>query len=162
VMYMEIARRLHMPVFGIGLPRHFILEFNDGNYATYIDPFNGGRAITAQECFALAGAQVADPLLLQRATPKQIAMRMLQNLQGVYVRTHDFEKAVATLDLLLLGAPEIAPWYKRRGMMSLELGRHHAARQDLQKYLELEPDAADREAIRKQLQAIHLWLAQMS
>jgi regulator of sirC expression with transglutaminase-like and TPR domain len=162
VMYMEIARRLHMPVFGIGLPRHFILEFNDGNYATYIDPFHGGRTITAQECFALAGAQVADPLLLQRATPKQIAMRMLQNLQGVYVRAHNFEKAVAVLDLLLLGAPEIAPWYKRRGMMSLELGRHHAARQDLLKYLELEPDAADRDEIRKQLQAIHLWLAQMS
>ena len=105
---------------------------------------------------------MADPLLLQRATPKQIAMRMLQNLQGVYVRTHDFEKAVAVLDLLLLGAPEIAPWYKRRGMMSLELGRHHAARQDLLKYLELEPDAADRDEIRKQLQSIHLWLAQMS
>lgn len=162
VLYMEIARRLHMPVFGIGLPRHFVLEFNDGNFSTYIDPFNGGRQITAQECFALAGAQVADPALLERATPKQIAMRMLQNLQGVYVRTHDFERAIATLDLLLLGAPEMAPWYKRRGLMALELGRHHAARQDLLKYLELEPDAADRDAIRKQLQSIHLWLAQMS
>jgi regulator of sirC expression with transglutaminase-like and TPR domain len=46
--------------------------------------------------------------------------------------------------------------------MALDLGRHHAARRDLQKYLELEPDAADRDAIRKQLQSIHLWLAQMS
>jgi regulator of sirC expression with transglutaminase-like and TPR domain len=110
----------------------------------------------------LAGAQVADPILLQRATPKQIAMRMLQNLHGVYLRTRDFEKAIATLDLLLLGAPGIAQWYKRRGVMALDLGRHHAARRDLQKYLELEPDAADRDAIRKQLQSIHLWLAQMS
>ena len=162
VMYMEIARRLHMPVFGIGLPRHFVLEFNDGNFSTYIDPFNGGRQITAQQCFALAGAQVADPLLLQRANPKQIAMRMLQNLHGVYIRSHDLEKAVATLDLLLLGAPDMAQWYKRRGVMALELGRHHAARRDLLKYLELEPGAADRDAIRKQLQSIHLWLAQMS
>ena len=39
VLYMEIARRLQMPVFGIGLPRHFVFEFNDGNYATYIDPY---------------------------------------------------------------------------------------------------------------------------
>ena len=51
---------------------------------------------------------MANPQLLQRATPKQIAMRMLQNLQGVYVRTHDFDRAVTVLDLLLLGAPEIA------------------------------------------------------
>jgi regulator of sirC expression with transglutaminase-like and TPR domain len=162
VMYMEIARRLHMPVFGIGLPRHFVLEFNDGNFATYIDPFRGGRAITAEECFALAGAKVADPILLQRSTPKQIAMRMLQNLHGVYLRTQDSEKAIATLDLLLQGAPEIASWYKRRGMLSLELKRYHAARRDLLKYLELEPDATDREAIQQQLQAIHLWLAQVS
>ena len=162
VMYMEIARRLQMPVFGIGLPRHFVLEFNDGNFAAYIDPFHGGRTITAQECFALAGAKIADPLLLQRATPKQIAMRMLQNLHGVYLRAGDHEKAVATLDLLLRGAPEIPAWYKRRGVLSLELKRYHAARLDLSKYLELEPEAADRDAIHKQLQAIHLWLAQVS
>ena len=161
-MYMEIARRLHMPVFGIGLPRHFILEFNDGKFATYIDPFNSGRMLTTDECFALAGAKVADPLLLQRATPKQIAMRMLQNLHGVYLRSHDHEKAIATLDLLLEGAPEIAPWYKRRGVLSLELKHYHAARRDLMKYLELEPEASDRETIQKQLQAIHLWLAQVS
>jgi regulator of sirC expression with transglutaminase-like and TPR domain len=162
VMYMEIARRLHMPVFGIGLPRHFVLEFNDGNFATYIDPFHGGRIISAQECYALAGAKVADPILLQRATPKQIAMRMLQNLQGVYLRAGDHQKAVSTLDLLLLGAPEIGSWYKRRGLLSLELKRYHAARRDLVKYLELEPEATDRDAIQKQLHAIHLLLAQVS
>jgi regulator of sirC expression with transglutaminase-like and TPR domain len=104
VMYMEIARRLAMPVFGIGLPRHFVIQFDDGNFSTYIDPFNGGRAISARECFALAGASVADPLLLQRASKKQIAMRMLQNLRGVYLRRRDWARAVVTLDLLLIGA----------------------------------------------------------
>ena len=56
VMYMEIARRLQMPVFGIGLPRHFVLQFDDGNYSTYIDPFNGGRTITARDCFRAGGS----------------------------------------------------------------------------------------------------------
>jgi regulator of sirC expression with transglutaminase-like and TPR domain len=162
VMYMEIARRLRMPVYGIGLPRHFVLEFNDGNYATYIDPFHGGRQISAGECYALAGAQIADPAMLQRVSPKQIAMRMLQNLHGVYLRVHDSEKAVTTLDLLLSGAPQTAAWYKRRGMLSLELRRYQAARRDLVRYLELEPEASDRDEIRKQLQEIHRWLAQVS
>src|SRR5580704_1662167 len=67
VMYMEIARRLHMPVFGISMPRHFVIEFNDGNYSTYIDPFHGGRTVTTRECFLLAGAP-ADPSLLRRAS----------------------------------------------------------------------------------------------
>jgi regulator of sirC expression with transglutaminase-like and TPR domain len=64
--------------------------------------------------------------------------------------------------LLLIGAPEMGSWYKRRGILSLELKRYHAARKDLVKYLELEPEATDREVIRKQLQAIHLSLAQVS
>lgn len=80
----------------------------------------------------------------------------------MYLRARDFEKAIVTLDLLLLGAPKAGPWYKRRGVLSLELKRYHSARRDLIKYLELEPEATDRETIQKQLQAIHLWLARVS
>jgi regulator of sirC expression with transglutaminase-like and TPR domain len=162
VLYMEIARRLQMPVFGIGLPRHFVLEFNDGNYAAYIDPFNGGRTITARECFALAGAEVADPSLLKRVNNKQIVMRMLQNMHGAYMRLGDFTRSVLTLDLMLVGAPDTGPWYKRRGVLLLEMKRYMAARQDLVKYLALEREAPDRDTILKQIEAIHLWLAQVS
>jgi len=78
------------------------------------------------------------------------------------LRAGDHDKAITTLDLLLIGAPEMGSWYKRRGILSLELKRYHAARRDLVKYLELEPEATDRHAIEKQLQAIHLFLAQVS
>jgi regulator of sirC expression with transglutaminase-like and TPR domain len=162
VMYMEIARRLAMPVFGIGLPRHFVIQFDDGNYSTYIDPYHGGRTITVQECFALAGAKVADPILLRRASKKQIAMRMLQNLRGVYLRRRDWARAVDTLDLLLLGAPELSGLLKQRGLLHMELKRFQAARRDLERYLAMEPAAADREEIRKQIRAIHAWLARVN
>lgn len=162
VLYMEIARRLAMPVFGIGLPRHFVIQFDDGNFSAYIDPFHGGKIVTAEECFALAGAQVADPALLRPVSKKMIVMRMLQNLRGVYLRREDWPRAVRTLDLLLIGAPEIGSWYKQRGLLHMELKRHQAARADLEKYLALEPQAPDAEAIRTQLQAIHAWLARMN
>jgi regulator of sirC expression with transglutaminase-like and TPR domain len=162
VMYMEIARRLAMPVFGIGLPRHFIIQFDDGNYSTYIDPYNGGRTLTVQECFALAGAKVADPILLRRASKKQIAMRMLQNLRGVYLRRREWARAIDTLDLLLVGAPELSGLLKQRGLLHMELKRFQAARGDLEKYLAMEPEAADRDEIRKQIRAIHAWLARVN
>jgi regulator of sirC expression with transglutaminase-like and TPR domain len=161
VMYMEIARRLAMPVFGIGLPRHFIIQFDDGNYSTYIDPY-GGRTLTVQECFALAGAKVADPILLRRASKKQIAMRMLQNLRGVYLRRREWARAVDTLDLLLVGAPELSGLLKQRGLLHMELKRFQAARGDLERYLAMEPEAADRDEIRKQIRAIHAWLARVN
>lgn len=162
VLYMEIARRLAMPVYGIGLPRHFVIQFDDGRYAAYIDPYNGGKTITVQECFALAGVKVFDPQLLRRATKKDIAMRMLQNLRAVYLRRQDWARAVATLDWLLVGAPSISAWYKQRGLLRMELKKHQAARRDLERYLELEPEADDREEIGKQIQAIHVWLARVN
>jgi regulator of sirC expression with transglutaminase-like and TPR domain len=166
VMYMEIARRLRMPVFGIGLPRHFVIEFDDGNYAAYIDPFHGGRTVTARECFMLAGSRVADPALLQRVSKRDIVRRMIQNLHRGYMRRSDWTRAVATLDLLLLGGgvgtPGIAGLHKLRGMLLVELRRYQEARRDLEKYLSLEPEAADQEEIRRQLAAIHQWLARLN
>ncbi len=162
VLYMEIARRLQMPVYGISLPRHFVIQFDDGNYSTFIDPYNGGKAITAHECFALAGAEVADPVLLRRASKKDIVIRMLQNLRGVYLRRSDWARTVQTLDLLLVGAPEVAGLYKQRGLLQIELRHMQAARTDLERYLALEPDAADRDDVRKQIQAIHGWLGRVN
>lgn len=170
VMYMEIARRLQMPVFGIGLPRHFVLQFDDGNYRTFIDPYHGGRTITMRECFMLAGAQEPDLNMLRRVSKKQIAMRMLQNLRGAYLRAKDWPRTVKTLDMLLVGfesppaadAAEIAPAVKLRGLLRLELKRYQDARADLEKYLQLQPEAADRPEIVRQVEAIHRWLARLN
>jgi len=162
VMYMEVARRLAMPVFGISLPRYFVIQFDDGNYSTYIDPYKGGRTITPKECFALAGAKVADPALLRRASKKDIAIRMLQNLRGVYLQRQDWARAVSTLDWLLIGVPEFSGWYKQRGLLEIELKRFQAARRDLERYLALEPEAADRPEILKQMQAIHAFLGRVN
>ena len=162
VMYMEIARRLQMPVYGIGLPNHLVIQFDDGNYSTFIDPFHGGRLITPRECFALAGAPVFDPMLLQRVTKKQIAMRMLQNLHRVYVQRKDYERAVSTLDLMISGAPETGQWYKYRGLLLAEIRHWQAARRDFEKYLAMEPEAPDREEIEKQLRALRQWSARLN
>jgi regulator of sirC expression with transglutaminase-like and TPR domain len=158
VMYMEIARRLQMPVFGIGLPNHFVIQFDDGNYSTFIDPFHGGRPVTPSECFALAGASVADPALLQRVTKKQIVMRMLQNMRNVYVRLRDFPRAVSVLGLLIAGAPELSGWYRARGALLLELNRWEAARRDFEHYLAMEPQAPDRDEVAAQVR----WLARLN
>lgn len=161
VFYMEVARRLQMPVYGIGLPRHFVVQFDDGRYSTYIDPY-GGRLITPAECFALAGAKQADPALLRRVTKKQIVIRMLQNLHITYSESKDFPHAVQTLDLMILGAPEMASWYRRRGMLLIEDHRYSDARADFQRYLAMEPEADDREQVIKQIEKIHLRLARLN
>jgi regulator of sirC expression with transglutaminase-like and TPR domain len=166
VLYLEVARRLMMPVFGIGLPRHFIVQYDDGNYQTFIDPYHGGKAISLRECFALAGAQTADLTLLERSSGQDILRRMVRNLHRGYMRRSDWPRAAETLDLLMLGvkagSPGMSGLHKLRGMLSLELHRYQAARRDLETYLTLEPDATDREEIQKQLASIHRRLGRLN
>jgi regulator of sirC expression with transglutaminase-like and TPR domain len=154
VLYMEIARRLRMPVFGIGLPRRFVIQFDDGNYSTFIDPFNGGRPISAKECFLLAESQIADPTLLQRVTPKQIMMRMLQNMHTAYVRNKDYARAITSLDLMIAGAPDTPAWYKHRAVLMIGLHRWISSRRDFEKYLAMDPEAPDRDEVLGHIQAL--------
>ena len=159
LVYMEVARRLQMPVFGISLPNRSLVQFDDGRYATFIDPFGGGRAVTPRECFELAGVASPDITMLARASKKQILMRMLQNLQRAYMQARDYPKAVVTLDLLLDGAPGTAGWHKLRGALLLELKKFALARADLEAYLELYPEAPDADFMRDQIQSIKKWSA---
>jgi len=162
VLYMEIARRLRMPVFGIGLPRRFVIQFDDGNYSTFIDPFGGGRPITPRECYRLAEAPVADPALLRRVNLKQIMMRMVQNLHKAYVRARDFPRAVATLDLMIAGSPDTAPWYKHRAVLLMAAGRWQSAQRDFQRYLGMQPDAHDRQEVAEHIRAIQRRIAMVN
>ena len=45
---------------------------------------------------------------------------------------------------MILGAPEMSSWYRRRGMLLMEEYRFHDARADFDRYLALEPEAEDR------------------
>src|SRR5690242_7416298 len=81
VVYLEIARRLGKPVYGIGLPGHFIVQYDDGSFATYIDVFHGGRLLDEAGCAELAGS-AANPNMLARVNKRQILARMINNLRG--------------------------------------------------------------------------------
>jgi regulator of sirC expression with transglutaminase-like and TPR domain len=91
---------------------------------------------------------------------------MLQNLHSGYLKRNDWTRGVQTLDLLVLAAPaeshELAAALKLRGLLLIELKRFHDARRDFEKYLKLEPQAADREQVEKQISAIHRWLARVN
>jgi regulator of sirC expression with transglutaminase-like and TPR domain len=165
VVYIEVARRLGQPVSGIGLPGHFIVEYNDGEFAAYIDPFHSGRLLTAGDCRQLARERTgsdADGTALAPVGARYILVRMLNNLRSAYFRGKQFEKMVAVTDLLLEGFPENAGYYKARGFARLRMRQFRGARSDLEMYLKYAPDAEDRSQITQQLGAIHRWLGRLN
>lgn len=162
LVYLEVGRRLAKNVVGIALPRHFVVQYDDGDYAAYIDPFHGGRILTKQDCFQLAQCEDDDPRLLARAGKRQIVMRIINNLRGIYFSTRSFQKAHEILDLLIAANPESAEEYKQRGLVRLQMRQLIDGKQDLQRYLALEPAASDKDEIQQQLQAVGRWLAALN
>ncbi|MDQ6662801.1 MAG: tetratricopeptide repeat protein, partial [Acidobacteriota bacterium] len=134
-----------------GLPGHFLVQYDDGAYSTFIDPFNGGRLL-----------EHADPPMLRPVSKRQIIGRMINNLHGIYISQRSSPKQLLLLDLLIRADPDAAEEYKQRGLVHLQSRQMQAAKADLQKYLRLMPDAADRGEIERQLQAITRWLATMN
>ncbi len=167
VVYMEVARRLNRPVSGVGLPGHFLVRYDDGAFAAFIDPFHAGAILTPQQCFALAreatGARIEeDSRLLAPVSARQILLRMLANLRGVYLQRRATEKALGVVDLLLSANPDSLDDLRVRGMLYMEMRRLTRARADFERYLRIAPRAPDRTEIAQKLQTIAHLLARMN
>ena len=164
LVYMEVARRLGRHVYGIGLPGHFIVSYEDTKTRYWIDPFNAGRILSFADCCALAQQTAsvdlrANPALLAPVSKRQILVRLLTNLKSIYLRGEAFDKARLVLDLLIEAMPEYAEEYRHRGLVHLRQSNHRAAKTDLETYLRLEPDSPEREQVKKQLVSIERWKA---
>lgn len=165
VLYMEIARRLRQPVYGVGLPGHFVVQFDDGRYSTYIDVFDKGRLLTADQCELLVENRVGATIenrtaAFRRATKRQIVSRMLQNLKSVYSRKEQWQKALQVSNLLVDAYPNAPEEIRMRAVVQLHLKRFRAARVDLLRYLDLSPGAEDEAQIREQIRNLDKWAAQ--
>lgn len=114
VIYMEIARRLLRPVYGIALPGHFVCQYNDGLLNVFVDVFNGGRLMLPADAAALVEAATGQrgalmPETLAPATPARILLRMLKNLRNAYARRGD-ETGLRHVDqYLALASPSVFP-----------------------------------------------------
>jgi regulator of sirC expression with transglutaminase-like and TPR domain len=164
LVYMEVSRRLSRRVYGVGLPGHFIVAYEDSGNRYWIDPFHNGRILSFADLCTLAketaGVNLrSNPAVLAPVSKRQILVRMLSNLKAIYLRGEAFDKARQVLDLLIEAMPEYAEEYRHRGLVHLRQRNHRAAKADLETYLRLEPHTPDREEVEKQLVLIERWKA---
>jgi regulator of sirC expression with transglutaminase-like and TPR domain len=163
VLYIEIARRIGLKVFGVGLPGHFIVKFADDEHEILIDPFNGGRLLTEEKCREMIeeiyrGEMGFHPAFLYAVTKKQILARMLQNLKGIYARACDHHKTLGAIERALLIHSEMgagaANEIRDRGLVYSGMGRYVTALADLEEYLRLAPLAPDKEEIEERIRQL--------
>lgn len=154
VIYIEVARRLDVRLYGVGLPHHFVIKHSDRDGDIFIDPYNRGRLLDRAGCEAaireIGGPEIKlDDRDFQRADSRYVVLRMLNNLRGIYIQSRQYRKLVGVLDLMLTLLPGGAESYKERGAAYQKLGEPHKAKQDFERYLLLRPRASDASEVRR-------------
>jgi len=145
VIYLEIGWRLGLPLWGIGLPRHFIVGFGAKNDPTYIDVFNGGKILTVDDCLEIVNVAAInrEPFrrqFLKPVTSKEILFRLLLNLKQIYFNQRDWPQAYKTAELLTLVNPGQLNELKDLGLLALQLNRLQDALFYFRRYLFLTPN----------------------
>jgi len=168
LIYMEVGRRLGFPLFGVGMPGHFLLKHYDiDGHETLIDCFNGGNILSQQDCQRRLdeiydGQMRLRPEFLFAVSRRQILTRILNNLKSTYLATRNFAKALSVVDLILVIYPRSPEDVKQRALLRYSLGQNRGAAEDLEQYLKMSPDASDADEVRQTALAVRRALAMMN
>jgi regulator of sirC expression with transglutaminase-like and TPR domain len=166
-VYLEVARRLNYPIFGVGMPGHFIVKYADRDHEFFLDPFECGTLLTVDDCREKIQSQYGDAIefsdrLLARAGPRQILSRMLNNLKKIYVDSQSFDKALSIVDMMLMVQPNDLEQYRDRGLLKVQLRRFESAARDLEHYVKSAPDTEHRKKVQEQLTELRRIQAMMN
>jgi regulator of sirC expression with transglutaminase-like and TPR domain len=164
VLYMELGRKIGLPLEGVSFPGHFLVRVRMRGGMLVLDPFAGGEPQTEDELRArlerviprdvTGGVPVRDlPLeqFLEPASNRQILARLLRNLKGIYRQAEMPERMLDVLNRALVVSPDSASDLRDRGVVYEQLQAYRAALRDLTDYVAREPDAADIDEMRAKL-----------
>ncbi|HVC12801.1 MAG TPA: tetratricopeptide repeat protein [Burkholderiales bacterium] len=175
ILYMEIGRRIGLPLEGVSFPGHFLVRLRLRGTLLVLDPFLGGApqsdgelrerlelVIPAGATGGLPVSQLPLEQFLEPAGNRQILARVLRNLKGIYLETDRPERLLEVLNRLVLVAPEASAELRDRGYAYERLECWRPALQDLSTYVAREPEAPDGEAVRAKVAQLRDFCARLN
>lgn len=152
LIYMELGRKIGVPIVGVGLPGRFLIRHTGIPAGYFIDTFQGGSPIGIEACRQLVDTIYGGKLtfredLLKPVGRIDILQRVLNNLKAIYVSKGDSRRSLAVLERLVLLSPDSTEELRDRGLFYLRCQAYAQALMDLSRYAEGAPYAADHEQI---------------
>ncbi len=153
IILLEVGWRLELPLEGISFPGHFLVRYPGEQLRLLMDPFDGGRIRfedQAQELLdrVYGGMVRVRPEFLRSASRREMLVRLLTNLKGVYLNVHDHRRALSAVERILVIHPTATAEIRDRGTLLARMGRTEEALAQLQWYLDYAPEATDAGRIR--------------
>jgi regulator of sirC expression with transglutaminase-like and TPR domain len=175
ILYMELGRRIGLPLEGVSFPGHFLVRLPLRGGMLVLDPFAGGAPQSEDELRSrvkrvipdgvaddLPAAELPLDQFLEPATNRQILSRVLRNLKAIYRDSDKPERMLDVLNRMLLVTPDASAELRDRGYIYQRLECHRAALKDLSDYAEREPDSPDLDEVRSRLMELTALCARLN
>lgn len=142
VLFIETARRVGVELEGCGLPCHFVVGRRSAGRLRLFDPFDRGEEKSLDECIGLVHLLSGGSVSIGRAdfvptSSRNILLRMLMNLRGIYRNRGEGNSLIAVLEQLLMIGGQEASIHGELALHLAETGRLSEARLHLESYTEL-------------------------
>jgi regulator of sirC expression with transglutaminase-like and TPR domain len=162
VLYLDVGRRLQLPLEGVSFPGHFLVKLPTVEGDMVLDPYAGGAPLSEEDVLErleeLSGQPSPGrerlPELLLTAGHRDILVRLLRNLKSIYAHRELWQRALTATCRLLTLEPYLPEEVRDRAAFYEKLECVRAAAADYQRYLELNPYAADGPIVRGRLIAL--------
>lgn len=159
ILYVDIATRLGIPAYGIGLPGHYIVGIREQDADFWLDPYHGGRRLDLTDCVDLIRLATGyeGPLEASWFSPypaRSVLSRMLSNLRSSYVASSEWSLATGVIQLLRQVQPREADHIRDLGLVHYHQRHLPQAAYYLNAYLQRRPDAVDAQVIREGIKSI--------
>jgi regulator of sirC expression with transglutaminase-like and TPR domain len=157
MVLLEVGWRLHLPLEGVNFPGHFLVRYKGDAFDLLVDPFDAGKVRFGDQSQELldevyGGMVKVQAAFLRRADRRDMLIRLLTNLKGVYTSLGDHARALAAVERILLIRPGVRAECLARGVLLARLGRREEAAEQLEACLDVMPAGADAGRIRVMLE----------
>jgi len=160
ILYMHAARGQGWHVEGLRFPGRFLIRLQGENLSrdgqAIMDPFDGGRIVTARDLRRLiqkmsnSGAGLK-PEFFEAVADRDILVRMLNNLKNLSLKVNDSGQAINILARLATIDPQHMQHHFELGMLLAHAGQRDAARESLLFCLEHLGKSGENELMKQQI-----------
>ena len=165
LVFLEVGRRLGFNWSGIGLPGHFIVGL--GSAGEFLDPFNGGVPMSAEDCRTLVqkmsnGRLQWNDRFLEPLTKLDVIFRMLNNLKAIYMESTALPKAIGVIQRMAIISPGLPSLYQELAWCHAQQHEFRLAIAALETYLKDATDPEDIKRVRGQIEGLQTTLSHLN
>jgi regulator of sirC expression with transglutaminase-like and TPR domain len=145
LLYLAVAERVGLPVYGVSAPEHFFVRLDDGITKVNIEPTRGGRWVSDKEYRrwrAVCEEAEQRGIYLRSESKRQVIASLLANRAGYRASAGRCHEAIEDAERALAIKPYWPQAYVNRGLAYEGIGQRKRAEEDYYRALRLDPHCA--------------------